>query len=366
MTKRALAVLIVCVLAGPLSAASFDISVDPRFELLGVLYTLAGRGRSGDAVYRKAVEKRFKPFRGHSVMKTFKGLVARSSRAEAVATLPVHYSPPPELELLDKADHIPYLEREGEREEMERFLAELRDFARVSDFMGFFRDNREFYATVEGSARRRLGSLDPVAALESYLGLPLESRVHYIIPLLYDNTNNYIVPYPLPFTAAGAKSFDVYTVSPDLATDRFSAVLFNELIYVFIDPSFFYFDKLNAPVPAEFYGPEIARCRTSPPFDCAKHYVASAISYRVLRKGLPDAPAGGALSAPEMKALSARLDEYEAHRDRYPTLWDFYPRLLGVFRERAFPGAAAAPAAPLKPIRKVTDFFDPALKPDAQ
>lgn len=36
-----------------------------------------------------------------------------------------------------------------------------------------------------------------------------------------------------------------------------------------------------------------------------------------------------------LDALLERLAEFEANRDRYPTIADFYPRLLDVFREAA-------------------------------
>ncbi len=369
MTRRTLLIgLLGGLIAGRVSAApapaAYELAVDPRFELLGVVRQLAGRGGAiaGAAEYRDKAESRFSPFRGHPAVKSFEALSSEGSREAALATVLIYYSPPPELALLDKTAYFHYLRGRGEREEMDRFLEELRAFSRAADFMGFFAENRDLYRKIEGKTRQAFAGLDPVAALESYLGMPLSSRVHYIQPLLYETNHNFIVPYPLPETAAGAESFDVYT----LGVKNGDYYFWNELLFVFIDPSFHYFDALNVPVKEEFYGPEVARCRRVAP-DCAKSYVIDAIRYRLLKKNRPSAARSFDLGNPYVRALAGRLEEYERRRDLYPTLWDFYPRLLSVFPERAFPSAPPAKlaAAVLPPIRKAADFFDPKRNPDA-
>lgn len=354
--------------AGAQTSASFDIAVDPRFELLGVVSQLAGRARARDASaeYRERVEKRFGALRGHPAVALYGDLVSRGSREEAVATIPIYYSNPPELALKDTNADIHYLNGPGQAEEMQRFLHELRDFARSSEFMGFFRDNRGFYDQLERTASAALGSVDPVAAIESYLGLGLASRSHYILPPLNAGPRAFIVPYPLPPASAGASAFDAYTISEELLAKDFSNAVWHEPLFVFIDPSFYYFEKLNIPAPADFYGPAVARCRAAEP-GCVKHFAVQAIIEHLNRKaGVPAGTGGKSSSGLErrlVKALSERLDEYDAHRDRYPTLWDFYPRWFAVFEESAYPGRAprrlAVPAEPK--LRTTADFFDPSV-----
>jgi hypothetical protein len=366
---RAPMILLLALAAIPARAlppVSFDLSVDPRFELLGVVRQLSESRPAGDsaAEYPRRIEKRFGAFRHHPAVELYQDLVLRRSREEAAATMLIYYSNPPELALKDKNADIHYANGPGEAEELQRFLQELRDFARASDFAGFFADNRAYYAQRDDAARKTLGAVDPIARIERYLGLSLSSRAHYILLLRPAATHAFIVPYPLPPANAGTKMFDVYTMSPEFNAGIFSNNLWPEPLYVFIDPSFYYFEKLNIPVPADFYGPEVARCRSANP-DCVKHFAATALLRHIAGVPAISGKSGddARLESRLVEALSARLDEYDAHRDRYPTLWDFYPRWFAVFEEAAFPGRAprslAVPAEPK--ISKASDFFEPAV-----
>lgn len=361
--RRAWALVALALAALPAAGASLEARVDPRFELVSVVRRLSGRAGPGGgaAEYVARIEKRFGAFREHPAVVLYRELAADPAREEALATLPIHYTDPPELALKDPDAGIHYLNGPGEAEAAHRFLRELRGFARDARFQAFFHDNRGFYAELESAAEKTRGGLDPVAAIERYLGLSLASTSHYVLMPLAAPAHAFIVPYPLPPGAAGAKSFDVYSPSADFASGAFTNVYWHEPLFVFLDPAFHYFEKLNVPSPADFYGPAIARCRAESP-DCVKNYAAMALIERLnLAAGLPAVP-GGEREHPLVKALAGRLAEYEARRDRYPTLWHFLPRWLAVFEESAFPGRRprrlSVPAEPR--IASAPDFFDPA------
>ncbi len=357
--SRAAALLTLALAVCPAGGSSFDIAVDPRFELLGVVSQLAGRGRAvaGFEEYRARVAKRFDAFRGHPAVELYKGL-----DEQAVATILIHYTAPPELALKNRDAVIHNLG--GDAAQMQHFLWELRDFARASGFFGFFLENHEEYGLIENKARGLLGAVDPVAAIESYLGVSLASRSHYILTPPDAGTHAFIVPYPLPPAGAGADSFDIYTMSPSLMAGGFANEVWPEPLCAFIDPSFYYFEKLNIPDPEKFYGAEVARCRTLSP-DCVKHFAVTAIIEHLNpvagSTAMLDVPLRPALERRLVAALSKRLDEYEAHRDLYPTLWSFYPRWFAVFEEAAFPKRVprklSVPAEPK--IRRTSEFLDP-------
>ncbi len=271
--------------------------------------------------------------------------------------MPLYFTSPPELALKEADADIHYVNGPGEAEEAQRFLHELRDFARVSNFAGFFRENEALYASLEKSARESSRGIDPVASIENYLGVGLNARSHYILAPLSAETRAFIDPYPLPPANAGARSFEVYSASPDLILGSFSNVLWHEPLFVFIDPSVYYFEKLNVPDPVAFYGRDVAACRAAGP-NCVKNYAVAALIQHLNRKaGVP--PAGGA--GRYVTALSARLDEYDADRDRYPTLWVFFPRWFSVFQELAAVPSPRALAVPVEPrIGAAADFFEPA------
>lgn len=341
--------------------SSFEIVVDPRFELLGVLYQLSGRGSraSATAGYRKRVLRRFRPFRRHPAVAAFKEVLSDSELEEAAATFPIHFSNPPELTRLDAEQHLPYLDDPGRRARMMKFWDELRAFAVASDFMSFYGEERGYYRTVEESARKRLAGLDPVAAFEELTGMSASSRVHYVELLLYENKNNYIVPYPLPPTAAGAAGFEVYTVSSYLNTPRYREVLWDELPYVIVDPAFYYFDKSRVPDRGEFYGESVARCRRRAP-DCAKHQVVAAIKEELRKTYLPGSRPFDDSRGTMVRRLTEKLDEYRGRRERYPTLWSFFPRLLGAYYEAAHPGEEVPADLVRRPrrVRAATEFFE--------
>ena len=83
--------------------AALELSVDPRFELLGVVRHLSALSPAGgaDEDYRGRVEKSFGSFREHPAVSLYKDLAARESRAEALATILIYYTNPPELALKD-------------------------------------------------------------------------------------------------------------------------------------------------------------------------------------------------------------------------------------------------------------------------
>lgn len=368
---RACAAFVLALAAASASAApAFTVTVDPRFELLAVVRQLSGEGPAdpGAAAYRARIEERFGAFRGHPAVALYRELAADPSREEAAATIPLYLTDPPELALKDPDADVHYLNGPGEAEEMQRFVAELRGLARASAFMDFFRSERAFHAGLEESARRKLGAVDPVAAIEDYLGMSLAARSHYVIMPQRAATHAFIVPYPLPPANMGARSFEVYTMSPDIDAEGFARIVWPEPLFVFIDPAFHYFETLNIPDPAGFYGPALARCRLASP-DCVKHHAATALISRLNRKaGIAAVPAEelASASSPDgrlVKALTERLEEYEARRDLYPTLWHFLPRWFSVFEERAFPGRRPrklfVPAEPM--ISSAADFFDPAV-----
>ncbi len=345
------------------------VSVDARFELLGVVARLAGADSAAGATdaYRQRIDKRFASFRGHPAVALYKRLAAEPSGAETLATFPLYYSDPPELRLTDPNADIHYLAGEGRRELVARLLVELRDFARASKFAAFFKENGAYYRELETDARKALLGVQTVSEIEKLIGVGLASRTHSIVSPLTRATHDFIVPYPLPPGAVGAKNFDVYSIPTESLSQSFSYV-WPEPLYVFIDPSFYYFEKLAIPDPVAFYGPEIAKCRAVSP-ECHKQFVATVLIDR-LNGGrthpgvIISTAAAPALTLEQtyVKALSARLEEYEKNRARYPTLWSFYPRLFSVFHELAHGGKPAKLSVPAVPeIRSVADFFDPAV-----
>lgn len=361
---RLAAAALALALVPPLSAAPLEVSVDPRFELFGVVRRLAGAAPGvRDEAYAREVDVRFAKWKDHPAVSVMRDLLADPSNEQSLATLPVYYSNPPALALLDPEADIHYLGGPGAKEKRQRLIRELRAFARDSAFDAFFKEHAALYRDVENSYRAGVGGGDPVAELEALFGTKLPCRFRHYAAMLGHGSNSFIVPYPLPPGASGASSFEVFTVSSD-RPDRLFTSRWHEALFLFLDPSFYYFEKYNRIDPKAFYGTDVAACRAVSP-ECTKEWVVAALLERLLGEaGRPPSPPGHARPDERetryVTALSARLDEYAKDRKRWPTLWSFYPRLFSVFHELAHGGAPAKLSVPAKPdVRSAADFFVP-------
>ncbi len=334
---------------------------------------LAGREAFApeDADYARAVDERFGRWRGHPAVKLYADLAAGPS--DPLGVILLHFSNPPELALKEPEAAVPFADTERGGELALSFIIQLRDFAAASDFAGFFRENRPRYGRVESAARAELGPLDPEAAFGRYAGIDLQVRRHYALSLLYGPRlrNSFIIPYPNVATlGAHDGPFDVWTMfqyfSGKAARDRagFAAFkvpspeLWQESLFVFVEPALYYFENLHPFEPSTFYGPEIAP-GPGARLDCVKSGVVAALLQRQGAGGPPPP----VVKPDYAGALRARLLEYESARDKYPTLWEFLPRLLSVYSELSSGRPAPNPLASVKvpDPRKTSDFFSPPM-----
>lgn len=362
--------LLLCLLGAPaLAAPPPEIAVDPRLELLGVIQHLAWAPPGAPAdPYLAQVEKRFAAFRDHPAVSLYARAVRQAPDAYGILLL--YYGPPPELRLQKHWIHLPYLDAEAATGLGQRFLWELRDFAAASDFMSFFREQRPLYRGLERRARKALGGLNPVAEIEDYLGLSLDARTHYYLSKIYRTSlhNSFILPYPDPRSLARLDSpFDVYTLclaEPSVATwpgmtvfGPTAPVLWQELLYVFVDPAQYYFELANVEDPRKFYGPQLAACRTDDA-NCVKGLVVAALVDRLSWRTRRARALEGVARAELVAALSERLAIYESRGENAGNLWDFYPELLSVLAEKAGRKPAAFQLRPRR-ISRVSDFWNP-------
>lgn len=381
MMRLLTAVVLVAAAAAP-AAASSPYASDPRIELFGVVQYLSGSRPDlpSDDAYRSAVEAYFGPFRGHpAVARWREGLKsgaagntiagAGDARMDGRGIDILYFSDPPEL--APKPGWAPpYLDDAGDAGRFRAFLAALRDFAKKTDFMRFYADHRADYKRVSAAAADEFGVKDPLDAVQKYVGLPLETDARWIVSPLFvpSHRNAYITPYPDPVTLPdpGKDDFEVTTLvayvpgqgpTGDVVTQRHRAALWQEPLFVFVDPALLAFDAARGGKTEGYYGTEVAVCRANGA-DCAKNWLVAALSAR-LDKAAFGAPSNGPDGRDPrrdlyMAALSKRLEEYEADRKKWRTLWDFLPRLMSVFPESA---GLPPDQSKAEPVKRVKDLF---------
>ncbi len=345
-------------------------SSDARLELLGVLQELSGSRPAveADPVYLEAVRKRFAKHREHPAVALYRELAAGPG-GEGLAVALLWCTDPPALALRGLSTSPPYFG--SAPGSFARTLAALRDFSQKSRFAEFHASRRADYARAVDAARAELGVDDPLARAESYLGLSLESKARWLVSPLYvpGMRGAFIVPYPDPSSLPdpGAAPFEVYTMvayAPGAksmganVTQRHRVALWQEPLFVFVDPALAAFDAASGAAPEKFYGPEVAACRRRDA-DCVKSWVVQALAARLdtAAFGAPSMGFDGSDPRREkwVARLSKRLEEYEADRARWPTLWDFLPRLLSVFPEDA--GLEVSASRPRPRVKAIKQLF---------
>jgi hypothetical protein len=140
----------------PRVATHVDVRVDPRVELMSIVFRLAGVSgytMNNFRSYVSAIESHFGGHREHPAVL----LVARLAREHGVAwdapmSMAVHLTPAPALAVRMSFDDA-VLDARWPRDMALLFVEQLRHFAMVSDFDSFLRSHAGLYAEIESRMR---------------------------------------------------------------------------------------------------------------------------------------------------------------------------------------------------------------------
>jgi hypothetical protein len=324
--------------------STMTLSFDARIELLGVVRRLAGARDAGPAAaaYAAQADRWFGKYKNHPAVKAYRSAADRNGLTYGLLAL--FLSGPPELKWKYDTGLVPpgMLARAGGMDEYERFLEDLRDFAKVSRFSVFYDAHRADYGRFEASLYTAMGERDYVGELEAYVG-PMHSRLTVIPSFLYGaGQPSYIIPYP--YAGPGVRvsgPFEVFSIrtADDLLTSGGGFALgsfWSELLCVAVDSGLaVYGEKIGAYAGLLGEAAGAKECYGAPWVpECASYLISTAIFARLRAHDRPGSDAWPEVSPGKYgRMLAARLEEYEKHRDSYPTLMDFYPRLVDALGE---------------------------------
>lgn len=325
-------------------SSNLSVAVDPRFELLGAVQRLAGLGESSEGIYPEPslVRKRFAAFRSHPAVKAYAAAASRRPSEEAFGIIFFFLTEPPVLAWKVPRARLPqgFIESLGGIGAVESFLVEMRDFARASKFMEFYREHSRGYARYESLARQELDGTDYLALMQSYLRQDLDCRMTVILPLLYSRSRFTSFIWPYPYQGPGRKGkgpFSVFTIHglPNIRDGRpyfglgdfFQDGDGYKPLYIPVEWGFVDSEEKIKGLSA-LYGPAARDC--PPSWEaCAKHLVISALSLRISKRLLGrDIPLPQSPAQAYVKALASRLVEFEIQKARYPNFQSFFPRLV--------------------------------------
>jgi hypothetical protein len=326
-----------------------EIEVDPRIELLAAVQLLSGyNDRYGlltryEFEYKSDMQEYFEPYRDHPVVELFDSMSARGFSFDAPPAAMLHVSHPPEL-----APQVEFTEeivvRAGGAEQLAAFLDGLRNFATTSDFMTFFASQVPAIAEMVDRTEALAEGEDYIATLESYYGMRQNSYHIVLAPLFHHGGYG-------PKVERADGSHDLYNVTgPKGVVDGYPQfgsaenlrhVALHEFGHSFVNPTTESFrqevaryESLYEPIREKMSAMAYPRWEVS-----VNEHIIRAVTTRMVynREGQEEGDRVMEIERTRgfvyVPALAAKLELYEADRDRYPDFASFYPELIAAFEE---------------------------------
>lgn len=336
------------------SSEGLAVSVDPRTELVAVVFRLAGSEAyvrpQSKSPYADEVAEWFEEVRDHEVVQLAKRLKATQGISyDAPMTLAVHLDSLETLELAVPLEPWPErLDRRWTEESIGEFLPALRDFAKASRFPEFFDGHAKFYKKAGKRLHDLLQDEELSSWAASYFGRAVGSDTRIFIGLLQGGHN---------FGCGVRREDGTLELCPVLGAwewDRRGDAVFGEL-HVPTAAHEFAHSFVNPVIDAHAEGLKAAGealLGSAPDLFRQQAYGegrivlyeslvrAAVLRYLLTHQGAKQASAmaahdrkSGFVWVPDLAMLLA--NEYEADREKYPDLASFDLRLVAFFEERA-------------------------------
>ena len=366
-------------------APACRVAVDPRVELMCVIFRLAGNREynlSSVRGYVDDVTKQFAPFRDHVVVKLAQKLHGtRGISYDAPMSMAVLLPDPGEMK--DAAFLTPWpktLDGRWTSDDGREFAAAARQFVKDASFQEFVEKHRKLYSLTESQLRTLLAKQTHLEWFNTFFG-DRPGAAFVVVPALLNGPCNYGSSRR---TADGRE--ELYCIlgvwysnkdgNPRFTSGQVSTIV-HEFCHSYANPII---DRHAAELQAagEKIFPAVARRMNAMAYGNWKTmFYESLVRACVLRYTRHHDGAMAAWLATQrerangfawMEGLSDLLGEYETHRDKYPTLEAFAPRLVAFFNAYA-KKSAAKPSTNAKtpkvvsmtPANGATDV-DPSLK----
>jgi hypothetical protein len=363
----------------PAKSPACRVAVDPRVELMCIIFRLAGHPeyqRAATREYVGDVTKAFGPFQDDAVVELARKL--RSTRGvtyDAPMSMAVLLPNPGEMK--DEAFLTPRpttLDPRWTNDDAREFAIAARQFVKGSSFQKFIEEHRKLYESTESQLRTLLKKQAHLDWFNTFFG-DRPGAAFVVVPALLNGPCNYGSSRR---TADGRE--ELYCIlgvwyadkagKPAFSGDQVSTIV-HEFCHSYANPII---DRHSAELQAagEKIFPAVARRMNAMAYGNWKTmFYESLVRACVLRYTRHHEGAVAAWMATQrerangfawMGGLSDLLGEYETHRDKYPTLESFAPRLMAFFDDYAKKPVANPPKViSMSPANGATDV-DPSLE----
>lgn len=181
-------------LAQKAPAPAIDVRVDPRVELLSIVFRLAGNPEYSQgkvAKYADAVDAHFAKVKDHDVIKHARRLrQTRGVSFDAVAGYAVHLDWTDQLKELVPFEPLPdRLDQRWTSKDARAFLDDLRDFVQEGKVKEFLASQKELHAHAEAQLKKVLAEHADLTWFERFFGARAAARFQLAIGLLNGGSN---------------------------------------------------------------------------------------------------------------------------------------------------------------------------------
>ena len=329
------------------NVAAIQIEVDPRVELIGIVFRLAGnyeynQGRIRS--YVRDVERHFGDFDEHRVVKLAARL--RSTRrmsCDGPMSLAIHIDR--QFRPRKPFEQWPWgLDGRWKKQEAAEFLEQLRQFAAETKFNEFYQTHTALYETGIRSCRAVMAQHDLQTWLGEFFGAEETGRLRLVLGLLNGPSN-----YGPRYTAGGIH--EKYAIVGMPLPDADGNPVFrpaklettaHEFCHSFSNPVVEKHLEQLRPAGEKLYAAKAPAMKRigyqnwqslmyeSAVRACVASYMRNSFAPESLQRYLDEETGKGFVWT---KELSNRLLIYEASRNKYPTFESFFPEFVAFFHE---------------------------------
>jgi hypothetical protein len=336
----------------PGSAHSLRVVVDPRVELMSLIFRLAGNREYNMArvkTYADDAEKQFGKFRDHAVVNLARELRnTHDVSYDAVMSMAIHLTDAEHLKLKLPLQPWPEgLDQRWTAPDVSNFLAAAQQFVKDSSFHEFIEQHQPLYQTTVARMQALMEKEAHIEWFDAYFGPRPHASFTVALELLNGGGS-----YGVHFRAADGCE-ELYCVLgvwqtdkqglPEFTTNMLGTVV-HEFCHSYANPLIerhlaglgasgdTLFEQVAGKMRSQAYSNGHTLLCESLVRACVVRYVRQYEGEEAARRAIQAEKGHGFLWMQEMSDL---LGEYEALREQYPTLEDFSPRLVAFFAETA-------------------------------
>ena len=333
-------------------AARIALRVNPAVELFSTIHRLAGTGQYDEMLlpeYDRRVDDYFGKYRDHKAVKL--AVTMRDSHyinGNAPMSLACYLGAPPELKPRAPFNPPPGTpDPRWTQEAIDMFLPSAREFARDTEFMAFFKSQKDFYDLALANIRATMAETDLIPWFEGYFGYLPDNYV--IILGMQNGSCNYGQSVIFPdgsreFVSILGARWPDQNGAPQYPEDWFVGVVIHEFCHSYINPLVNKHRGILREA-GEAIFPHVAKAMKESGYNfwyvMIQEYLVRACTTRCVAASAGDNAAArlmmrdlrGGFSG--IEKLNALMKEYEAGRDKYPDMEAFMPRVAEFFEEFA-------------------------------